>query len=193
MEYKNLVLLVNEYRLKNLRSCEDSRLCVELINFINTYKKSVFNSCFTNGHITAGGIVVCGDYVLLNHHKKLNKWIGFGGHPNAGETNPFLIALRETVEESGIKNLTSDARLFDIAKFNFKHNSETAHLHYDFRFVFKTDKMHSVKSTESNALKWFKLSDAIQMITDEATRRTLIKYCLIKEQENSSKNNDFEK
>ena len=43
--------------------------------------------------------------------------------------------------------------------------------------------MYSTKSSESNALKWVELNDAIQMVSDEATKRTLIKYSLIREQE----------
>lgn len=64
-----------------------------------------YSNCFERdnipGHITGSAILLDKQLknVLLTHHKKLGKWIQFGGHAD-GDGNPFNVVLRESVEES---------------------------------------------------------------------------------------------
>jgi len=51
---------------------------------------------------TAGGILIYRDKVLLIKHKKLNMWLGPGGHVDDGEV-PSEAAEREFYEETGLK------------------------------------------------------------------------------------------
>ena len=52
--------------------------------------------------LTAGGILIYQDKVLLIKHKKLNMWLSPGGHVDAGEL-PHQAAEREFFEETGVK------------------------------------------------------------------------------------------
>lgn len=82
-----------------------------------------------------------GTKVLLTHHKKLNRWLQFGGHSD-GESNTWNVALREVTEESGIQNIqfvSSD--IFDVDIHTIPENSkknEPEHKHYDIRFFIKS-------------------------------------------------------
>lgn len=116
------------------------------------------------GHITGSAFLFSRDYrkVLLTHHKKLNKWLQFGGHSD-GDTDTRHVAQRETTEESGIADFTplTDA-IFDVDVHPIPANAtknEPAHLHYDIRFAFVTDQTDFVVSDESNTLQWFTLDE----------------------------------
>jgi 8-oxo-dGTP pyrophosphatase MutT (NUDIX family) len=52
-------------------------------------------------HVVTSAYVVCGDKVLLIHHRGLNRWLAPGGHMSFGET-PDECAAREVLEETGL-------------------------------------------------------------------------------------------
>lgn len=52
--------------------------------------------------LVAGAILIHQDKVLLIHHRKLDMWMGPGGHVEPNES-PHLTAQRECFEETGIK------------------------------------------------------------------------------------------
>ncbi len=163
----------------------DISLCLEMEEFILN-SQDPFDKNDPNGHITAGGLVVCGDYVLLNYHKKLNKLIGFGGHAEDDEEKPFEIAVREIREETGIQKFKVQNLIFDLSKFTFKHDSKMpSHIHYDFRYLFEVSQKNFVKSSESDSLVWLKIADALKVVTDPATKRMIEKYNTILNEKNS--------
>src|SRR5215212_1540780 len=61
--------------------------------------------CFP-AHFTGSALVVSADgsRALLHHHRKLDRWLQFGGHCD-GEEDVLRVAIREAAEESGIVNL----------------------------------------------------------------------------------------
>src|SRR5580700_4011377 len=68
------------------------------------------------GHFTGSALVVNADgsRVLLHHHRKLDRWLQFGGHCE-GDEDILRVARREALEESGIDGLiAASARPFDL-------------------------------------------------------------------------------
>lgn len=55
-------------------------------------------------HFTASCLVVdeAGEQVLLTLHRKVGRWLQFGGHIEASDASVADAALREAVEESGL-------------------------------------------------------------------------------------------
>ena len=41
----------------------------------------------------------------MTFHRKLQRWLQLGGHGTVDETDPSQTALREAIEESGLKDL----------------------------------------------------------------------------------------
>src|SRR5258708_35124153 len=87
-------------------------------------------------HFTGSALVVSADgrQALLHHHRKLDRWLQFGGHCD-GEEDFLKGAAREAREESGIEGLIlASARPFDLDIHEIPaHGSEPAHFHYDVR------------------------------------------------------------
>jgi 8-oxo-dGTP pyrophosphatase MutT (NUDIX family) len=120
------------------------------------------------GHMTGSAWIIdeTGAYTLLTHHAKLNRWLQPGGHAD-GDENILNVALREAVEETGLKNLKllSDS-FFDIDIHTIPARQDfPEHLHYDMRFLFQASRTETFTITaESHALGWKKLTDLAPLV-----------------------------
>lgn len=125
------------------------------------------------GHITGSAWIVdtSGNFVLLTHHAKLNKWLQPGGHAD-GDEDILNVALREAEEETGLSNfkLLEDG-IFDIDIHIIPPRKEfPQHLHYDVRFLFEGDKEQSLLMTrESHALEWIPIHQLAHLTEDNAS------------------------
>ena len=121
------------------------------------------------GHITGSAWLVSetGDEVLLTHHRKLDRWLQFGGHSD-GDTDPLSVAGREAVEESGLQVRPLGPGLLDIDIHTIPARpGDDEHLHYDLRFAFVTSSGRDyVVSDESHDLAWVTI-DRIDAFVDE--------------------------
>jgi 8-oxo-dGTP pyrophosphatase MutT (NUDIX family) len=101
-------------------------------------------------HLTAGVLVVdtTGEQVLLNLHRKAQRWFAFGGHCEPADTTLAGAALREGREESGLTELRFDpepAQLDD---------------HLDVRYVAQAaEGANHATSDESLEVRWWPLHD----------------------------------
>jgi 8-oxo-dGTP pyrophosphatase MutT (NUDIX family) len=136
-------------------------------------------SCFP-AHFTGSSLVVSSDgrQVLLHHHRKLDRWLQFGGHCD-GDENVLRVAQRETYEESGIEGLIlASPRPFDLDIHPIpEKDNEPAHWHYDVRYVLIAPEGAVYRtSSESLALKWFHWEDLAALSLDTGLRRLLDKW-----------------
>lgn len=134
--------------------------------------KCLSRDLFDPGHITGSALLVSHDkkHVLMNHHKKLDKWLCFGGHAD-GEADILNVARREVEEESGITDIVAVSHeIFDIDVHVIPETEkEKQHFHFDIRYLFcLTDKRHEnfVVSDESNNLKWCDYQEACTLLCD---------------------------
>lgn len=141
----------------------------KVLNFISL-NKNPFSRDNISGHITGSAWILNRDLslVLLTHHRKLKKWIQTGGHCE-GEKDPFLTALREGEEETGLKLTPIKRGIFHLDIHNIPHyKGVPAHKHYDFTYIFSADSnINYSVSDESLDLKWFNL-DRVNSISNES-------------------------
>lgn len=134
------------------------------------------------GHLTGSCLLwsADGERVLLHHHRKLGLWLQFGGHCD-GEGDVRNVALRETVEESGIEPafLTRTPIDFDIHTIPARpakgaRNAEPEHLHLDVRFLaVAPEGAREVLSDESLEMAWLSPDEARARGLDESLERML--------------------
>lgn len=107
------------------------------------------------GHVTTSGFILdgTGERILLIHHRSLGRWLQPGGHYEAPE-DLAVSALREAVEETGMKGLVIDpwhrtsGLPIDIDSHRIParpERGEPEHWHHDIRYV--------VRAQESAALR----------------------------------------
>jgi 8-oxo-dGTP pyrophosphatase MutT (NUDIX family) len=132
------------------------------------------------GHFTGSALVVNADgsKVLLHHHRKLDRWLQFGGHCD-GEEDVLEVARREALEESGIAGLiVASERPFDLDIHPIPaHSGDPAHFHYDIRYMFiAPESAIPVLSEESRELRWFAPEELAALDLDESLRRMIRKW-----------------
>lgn len=126
------------------------------------------------GHITASGLVIEFDKVLLIRHPYLGLWIQPGGHIDEGET-PESAAIRETQEETGIlcELVWQENSLVDVDVHIIPNNpakKEPEHIHIDLCFALKSSRM--VNAVEAIEWRWHEQS----AVTDDRTKRAVKAY-----------------
>lgn len=136
---------------------------------LRAHPDGLTKACFPD-HLTAGAIVVspAADAVLLNHHRKADAWLAFGGHLEPGDTSLAAGAERELVEESGLAAFDFDPEplCLDAHAVEFCSDRGTVH-HLDVRFVAvaEPDGTHAT-SEESLDVRWWPV-DALPPTFDD--------------------------
>jgi 8-oxo-dGTP pyrophosphatase MutT (NUDIX family) len=141
---------------------------------------TVFERAHTAGHFTGSAWLVSADgaRVLLTHHRKLNAWLQLGGHAD-GDADLARVALREAEEESGLRDLVVEPRIFDIDRHRIPaRRDEPEHWHYDVRYVVRATRGEAfVVGDESHALAWRAVRELVDDETvDESVRRMAAKW-----------------
>lgn len=117
-----------------------------------------------HGHVTSQAFVVnrARNAIALMHHKKLDIWVGMGGHAEPGDTDLIATAMREAFEEAGFKNLRlMQESPFDIDIHGFPAKKDQPdHIHYDVRWLFETDdETLTLNPDEGTAIEWVHITD----------------------------------
>jgi 8-oxo-dGTP pyrophosphatase MutT (NUDIX family) len=120
------------------------------------------------GHFTASAWIVNKErtHTLLTLHRKLGRWLQLGGHADGNE-NLLEVAMKEAVEESGLKSLEMvGLTIFDLDKHIIPDRPHVPeHFHYDVRYLFEADLNEPLQiSEESISLAWIAFDSVIDMI-----------------------------
>ncbi len=131
--------------------------------------ENCFDRRLEPGHVTASTWVVnpARSHVLMLLHRKLGLWLQPGGHAD-GESDIVSVALKETVEETGldpsqVKLLSEE--IFDV-DVHTVHDSEhdSRHLHFDPRFLVEIDERIPLPgSDESHEVRWVALEEVLHL------------------------------
>jgi len=153
----------------------------------------VFQRSHRPGHFT-GSALICNarlEKVALTHHRKLEKWLQFGGHAD-GDCNLARVALRECEEESGLVRLTYldfEEALgcpyhpipFDLDIHQIPaRGQDPEHLHYDVRFLLWSEESALQGNHESREVAWFSLCQARQHTQEDSMLRQFAKLELLR-------------
>jgi 8-oxo-dGTP pyrophosphatase MutT (NUDIX family) len=157
--------------------------CLKTIAFLqSTSFPEAFLRTHLAGHICGSAFLLSADKksVLLMYHRFLDKWLNFGGHAD-GNADICSVAVRETIEESGIEDvdiISSDIFDLDIHTIpNRPERNEPQHLHYDIRYLLQAKSMDfHVNDRESKGLKWVSIDDIFSLELDASVRRMAEKW-----------------
>lgn len=141
---------------------EDKEPLAPLLEVLDEAGDTITSRKEFRGHVTAGAVLHRPDgRVLTIEHRALSKWLLPGGHVE--ETDETLVgaALRELAEETGIDadkvTLAVDLPLHVDAHIIPANpaKGEPEHMHFDFRFMFRTTADEIVlQEEEVTAASW---------------------------------------
>ncbi|WP_210440338.1 NUDIX hydrolase [Nocardioides xinjiangensis] len=150
-------------------SPEQAALRERYLAHLAAHDDGLAKACFPD-HLTAGAIVVSpgADAVLLNHHRKADAWLAFGGHLEPGDASLAAGARRELVEESGLVSFDFDPEPLSLDEHTVEFCSERGTVHHlDVRFlaVAAPTAAHAT-SAESLDVRWWP-ADALPPTFDD--------------------------
>jgi len=153
---------------------EEQRMWLETIEFVKQ-NPDCFERSLSIGHITGSAWVIdeSGQFVLLMHHRKLDRWFQPGGHAD-GESDVLQVALKEAQEETGLERIkVVSTAIYDVDVHLIPANSkDPAHFHYDIRFLLQADKNKALKiNSESKNLVWVPLQEVSRYNDSESIMR----------------------
>ena len=150
-------------------TARDARLRTRYVEHLRAHEDALLRSHFPD-HLTAGVIVVSplADAVLLNHHRKADAWLAFGGHVEAGDPTLAAAARRELVEESGLSDFDFDPEPLSLDEHAVEFCSDLGTVHHlDVRFLATADPdLAHRASEESLAVRWWPV-DALPQTFDD--------------------------
>jgi 8-oxo-dGTP pyrophosphatase MutT (NUDIX family) len=115
--------------------------------------------------------------VLLRWHARQTAWLQVGGHADAGESDPLVVARREAAEETSLLDLVPwpDARLLHAVIVPVPANDrEPDHEHADLRFVLATNTPAAAEPEDvSGQLRWLSIPEALALTSEHNVRESL--------------------
>ena len=174
IEFRNTLLTLDLSDRVEEESCRQ-----RMLELLDTRSDCFLRDAFP-AHFTGSALVLAADgsKALLHHHRKLDRWLQFGGHCD-GEENVLSVARREAHEESGIEGLVvASVRPFDLDIHEIPaHGDEPVHFHYDVRYVLIAPETAEAKtSAESKELRWFTFGELQDWDLDPGLRRLVGKW-----------------
>jgi 8-oxo-dGTP pyrophosphatase MutT (NUDIX family) len=147
----------------------------EYVEHLRTHQDGIWKGCFPT-HLTAGALVLDhgGERVLLNLHRKAQRWFAFGGHLEPSDATLASAAHREGSEESGLAGLTVDPVPVHLSLHTVDFCNPLGPVrHCDVRFLARLGPdAEPVVSEESLDVRWFAVDD---LPTDEPDMLDLIR------------------
>jgi 8-oxo-dGTP pyrophosphatase MutT (NUDIX family) len=135
-------------------------------------------------HVTGSAVIVHPPTrrVLLRWHQRMQAWLQVGGHGDPGESDPYVVALREAEEETGLYDLAAwpdptQPTLVQVAIVPVPASKrEPAHEHADFRFGLATAQPNSATPESPSALlRWLDLDEAVATVAEDNLRICLLR------------------
>ena len=144
-----------------------------LKNYLNNHNdEEIIDWNNFDGHVVAGGFIYAKEEekFLVLYHNDLKMFLYPGGHVDNSDINTLQAAKREILEETGLSNLeqlklTEDDLIpIDIDTHKISYNERLnlpEHYHYDFRYLFMTDKISDIKTDveELSSYKWISVEE----------------------------------
>lgn len=154
-----------------------------ILKFIDTFddvltRKNIF------GHFCSSAFVVNKNRskVLMIYHNIYNSWAWPGGHAD-GESDLLGVAMREVMEETGIKNLkplSKDFYAIDVlpVKSHIKRGKfVSSHIHLNATYIFEADENEKllIKEDENSGVNWIDIDKMVSSSSEGHMKKVYAK------------------
>lgn len=144
--------------------------------FISAFGDNLWTRENKVGHVTASAWVVNKERtkVLMAYHKIYDSFAWLGGHAD-GDRDLLHVALKETTEESGIKNIKvlssdfSDIACLFVKAHKKKGKEVSAHLHFNVTYILEAGEQEALRiaEEENTAVRWLEIGELEKYVTEE--------------------------
>lgn len=168
----NLKEKIENYKCYGIQEENDKKIILKCLE--------TFEDCLTRDneiiHFGSSAFVLNKekDKCLMVHHNIFNSWSWPGGHAD-GDDNLLNVAIKEVIEETGIKNVTPiTEQILSLnilpVKGHMKNDIYVSpHLHLSIAFLLLADENEKliIKSDENSNVQWLPIDDLESYVTEE--------------------------
>ena len=127
------------------------------------------------GHFTSSAFILNKERtkLLMIYHKIYNSWAWTGGHSD-GDNDLLHVAMKETKEETGIKNvrpISEDIYSIEIVTVDGhekKGKYVGSHVHLNVTYLLEADENEEIhiKEDENSGVKWFPINEVVKVSSE---------------------------
>lgn len=187
--YEEMVAEINAYLPVSPLEKVDKEL---ILQYLEAFGEKAFYRNSYAAHMSASSIVFNQnmDKVLFAYHNIYDTYAWLGGHAD-GDYDLAHVALIETMEESGLKNLKpillENNPFASLEVLHVRHHKKnkidvSEHLHLNITYLFEASENDPIriKEDENSAIRWIKISDLDRFVASknmlEVYRKIIKKY-----------------
>ena len=163
---------IRNYNPFNEQEKQDKKVAID---YITTFP-NILTRENEFAHMTASSWIVNKDRtkVLMIFHNIYQSWAWTGGHAD-GEDNLRNVAIRETMEETGIKNIKPlqedifSLELLCVDGHVKRGKYVSSHIHINVTYLIEADESEAlaIKEDENSGVRWIDIDDAVQISNEK--------------------------
>lgn len=163
---------IRNYNPFNEQEKQDKKVAID---YITTFP-NILTRENEFAHMTASSWIVNKDRtkVLMIFHNIYQSWAWTGGHTD-GEDNLLNVAIRETMEETGIKNIKPlqedifSLELLCVDGHVKRGKYVSSHIHINVTYLLEADESEAlaIKEDENSGVRWIDIDDAVQISNEQ--------------------------
>ena len=167
----SLLKQLKAYVPYNEQETNDKEVMIKLLE----KESDIFTRENEVAHFTASSWLVNKEHtkVLMIYHNIYHSWSWTGGHAD-GETELLAVAMREAMEETGVKTITPVSKdLFSIEILTVDGHIKRgkyvpSHLHLNVTYLLEADEAEvlHIKQDENSGVAWFTLEEALEKCSE---------------------------
>ena len=167
----SLLKQLKAYVPYNEQETNDKEVMIKLLE----KESDIFTRENEVAHFTASSWLVNKEHtkVLMIYHNIYHSWSWTGGHAD-GETDLLAVAMREAMEETGVKTITPVSEdIFSIEILTVDGHIKRgkyvpSHLHLNVTYLLEADEAEvlHIKQDENSGVAWFTLEEALEKCSE---------------------------
>ena len=167
----SLLKQLKAYAPYNEQETNDKEVMIKLLE----KESDIFTRENEVAHFTASSWLVNKEHtkVLMIYHNIYHSWSWTGGHAD-GETDLLAVAMREAMEETGVKTITPVSEdIFSIEILTVDGHIKRgkyvpSHLHLNVTYLLEADEAEvlHIKQDENSGVAWFTLEEALEKCSE---------------------------
>ena len=167
----SLLKQLKAYAPYNEQETNDKEVMIKLLE----KESDIFTRENEVAHFTASSWLVNKEHtkVLMIYHNIYHSWSWTGGHAD-GETDLLAVAMREAMEETGVKTITPVGEdIFSIEILTVDGHIKRgkyvpSHLHLNVTYLLEADEAEvlHIKQDENSGVAWFTLEEALEKCSE---------------------------
>ena len=167
----SLLKQLKAYVPYNEQETNDKEVMIKLLE----KESDIFTRENEVAHFTASSWLVNKEHtkVLMIYHNIYHSWSWTGGHAD-GDTDLLAVAMREAMEETGVKTITPVGEdIFSIEILTVDGHIKRgkyvpSHLHLNVTYLLEADETEvlHIKQDENSGVAWFTLEEALEKCSE---------------------------